>query len=278
MKYQFLKELKAKKNPILFLGSRILLKTNLSKLFLIRRNGYILRFNPTNLSSKMWIEKDYGLSEEIFFRKYLQKDDIVVDVGANIGSLSLTASKAVGKEGKVYAIEAHPTTFGYLLDNIKLNKVDNILPFNYALGSHKSEVLFSNRLADDMNCVSTDSEGVKVEVVPLDDLPIKGKISLLKVDVEGYEKFVLEGGNRVIENSELVYFEVIAKYCQRHGYQPKELVLYLKNHGFRIFIKSKAEVLSEIGEDSIPEATMLYAIRSVHDFKQKTGYKLEILS
>src|ERR671921_1936932 len=69
-----------------------------------------------------------------------KQGDIVVDIGANIGRYTLIASKRVGTNGKVVAIEAHPGNFEMLNRNIKLNRLTNVIPLNYAAYSKETKV------------------------------------------------------------------------------------------------------------------------------------------
>jgi predicted RNA methylase len=62
-----------------------------------------------------------------------KKGDIVIDVGAHMGRYTIIASKRVGENGKVVAIEAHPGNYEMLKRNIKLNKLTNIIPLNFAV-------------------------------------------------------------------------------------------------------------------------------------------------
>jgi len=58
--------------------------------------------------------------------KCLRKGDTFIDVGANIGLMSIFASKIVGSNGIVYAFEPEPETFVILRKNIEINKINNI--------------------------------------------------------------------------------------------------------------------------------------------------------
>ena len=69
----------------------------------------------------MWIEPDYWSEQDDFFYSYIQKNDKIIDVDANIGTITLTCVMKTGKEGKVYSIEPNPVIYKYLQNNIKLN-------------------------------------------------------------------------------------------------------------------------------------------------------------
>ncbi len=55
------------------------------------------------------------------------KDEIVIDMFAGIGQLSLPCAKWAHPK-KIYAIEINPIAYRYLVRNVKLNKLDNVIP------------------------------------------------------------------------------------------------------------------------------------------------------
>jgi FkbM family methyltransferase len=169
--------------------------------------------------------------------------DTVVDVGANVGAISLAASTAVGPSGRVISIEPHPRTFGYLQQNIRLNRRENIRALNCAVGATAGTLSFSDLDADDRNAV-IDRGGLQVRVETLDALldDRPEPIALLKVDVEGFEKYVFEGARRVLERTACVYFEADERNYGRYGYSTGEIITMLTQHGFHTVRTSLAGI------------------------------------
>jgi tRNA G37 N-methylase Trm5 len=66
-----------------------------------------------------------------------RKGDIVIDIGAHIGLYTIIASKRVGMQEKVVAIEADPKNFEVLNHNIHLNNLTNVIALNYAAYSEE---------------------------------------------------------------------------------------------------------------------------------------------
>ena len=72
----------------------------------------------------------YYLSSFLVYE--FSKEDALLDVGAHIGPYTLIASRCVGLNGKVVAIEADPANFDILNRNIQLNILTNVIALNYA--------------------------------------------------------------------------------------------------------------------------------------------------
>jgi hypothetical protein len=104
---------------------------------------------------------------------------------------------------------------------------------NRAVGSTSGTIRISQRRADDMNFVSAEGDGVTVEMTTLDDLAGDlGSIDLLKIDVEGFEKFVLEGAVKTLAGARNVYIELFDENFARYGYSSREILDCLKAAGF----------------------------------------------
>jgi len=209
--------------------------SGLSSLLTIDRGSYRLRFYPSAGSATLWLEQGRESSDERVFRSLLRDGDTVIDVGANIGNLSLLASTLVGPEGKVFAIEAHPRTHSYLVGNIELNRASNVIPIHAACGCETGTVNLSENRSDDQNAVAT--TGVAVPLRRLDDiigLQVNKRIALLKIDVEGYEKFVLEGASQLLARTDAVYFESWNAHFSRYQYSLQEVLALLRRFGFEV--------------------------------------------
>ena len=63
----------------------------------------------------------------------------------------------------------------------------------------------------------------------------QNRISLLKIDVEGYELFVFKGGEKTLEKTDCIYFEVVERLYQNFGYSSKDVFDFLFKKNFEIF-------------------------------------------
>lgn len=255
------------KQPARFLMSRLLWRTGLCRLLTIRRPDYRLRFYPTAYSAQMWAHPDAPNSDEDFFRRYLRAGHVVIDVGANVGTLALTASTLVGCGGHVYAIEAHPATFRYLLGNVRFNRASNVTPLNLAAGREQALVRLSEGASDDQNAVASDGShaGVQVQQKPLDDLDVREEIvDLLKIDVEGYEKHVLEGATALLRRTRCVLFESFVENYRRFGYGLGDVLDILEPAGFTVH-RFQGDAIVPVGREYASlECENLLALKDIH--------------
>jgi predicted RNA methylase len=72
----------------------------------------------------------YSESEVAMMRNFVREGDTVIDVGANIGDLTLPLARMVGDRGKVYAFESNPESFNVLCANLALNGIHCVKPIN----------------------------------------------------------------------------------------------------------------------------------------------------
>jgi FkbM family methyltransferase len=218
--------------------------------------------------------------DEEFMTSYLRRGDVVVDVGANIGALVLTAAAIVGQTGLVYGIEAHPRIFGYLKKNVELNRRNNVRLLNFAAGQNRGAVRFSDENDDDINCV-TDDSGITVQMETLDRLITNEarRIALLKIDVEGYEKFVIEGAAEVLARTDCIYFEAWEQHFVRNGYDTAAVLKILKGHGFTVHKKLGDADLLEVPVNYVAErCENLVAIRDVARYSRRMKSRASAVS
>lgn len=257
---------------------RALMKLGISHWLPIRCPGFRLRFYPTSMSLVLWVNAHRRQAsypdDEAFFQAYLRPGDAVVDVGANVGYYTLMAAARVGPGGRVDAIEAHPRTYRYLCGNVACNRLPNIRTHHRALGDHAGVVRFTDQRRDDLNRVA-DAGGVEVPLARLDDLDLgTGAIDLLKIDVEGYEKFVLAGAAATLARADCVRMECWDKHFAHFGYEFAEVHDLLSAAGLQV-LQRRGETLCGIDRTARwPECASVLAVRDVAALQQRTGWRL----
>lgn len=196
-----------------------------------------------------------------FVKSYLIEGDIFVDAGANIGLFTLPASSRVGNQGMVISYEPAPKTYERLVENIKLNNLKNIIPRNIGLSEKagRLNLQLSNNGYDAWNTFADAKddmfhEKANVEVCRLDDeLKIydQDKISLIKIDVEGWEKFLLKGSLYLLQNySPVLMIEFTEVNTFAAGYFVHEIYDLLLKYGYKWYRYR--------GNEMVPEAKRLY--------------------
>ncbi len=136
---------------------------------------------------------------------FLRENDLFVDIGANVGVYAVLASAV--KKAKSIAVEPIPEPFQNLINNLKINKIENIVEaLNLGLGDEDAELMFTKNLdCENRIAVASDkeSECIKVPVKTLDEIIKTRNPIMLKIDVEGYEEKVLKGAKQILQRDSL---------------------------------------------------------------------------
>ena len=143
-------------------------------------------------------------SEIEIFAKNLKPGKIFLDIGAQVGYLSLVASKFVGESGKVYAFEPYIENFNALKQNISQNRIFNIFPLNIALSEESGAVFLELKADTTRTAITNGVTGLKINSNTLDNLIAEENLpapDFVKIDVEGAEMKVLSGMLQTIDNS-----------------------------------------------------------------------------
>jgi FkbM family methyltransferase len=134
----------------------------------------------------------------------------LVDAGANIGCYTLKQGKAVGPDGKIYAFEPYPVSYGLLTKNIAQNHFSWVSSFPMALSSREGKLAFRASLQETSTATllypspdespesfCAQENTIAVESTTLDNfVQTHGiqHIDILKIDTEGAEADIVKGG------------------------------------------------------------------------------------
>jgi FkbM family methyltransferase len=156
--------------------------------------------------------------QEAFVRRTLRGGDWFVDVGANVGVFSILAASKCGPLGRVLAFEPNPYVRQLLIKSAAINWFhDRIRIYETALGEVEGSgvlTFFAERLGDGQIDAGAgraqpfhatgqllEQKDVQVSMQTLDGvIPVDLPIKIMKIDAEGYEPKVLQGGKRLIVN------------------------------------------------------------------------------
>ena len=173
-----------------------------------------------------------------FLLHVLRTDDLFIDVGANVGSYTILACSAIGAEG--YAFEPVPTTYNRLIENIRLNHLENrVKCLNIGVGSDNGSIVFTSDMDTTNHVLASEEQSenpIKVDVSTLDTILENESPVLMKIDVEGYEMPVLEGATETLKNKTLhsVIMELNGS-GNRYGFDEPRILELMFDHGFRTY-------------------------------------------
>jgi len=180
------------------------------------RHGRMLyNVHDTYIGRSLDLYGEFSEGEIDLFKPLIRPDDVVVEVGANIGVHTVWFAKATAGGGAVMAFEPQRLIFQALCANLALNSIVNALAFQQACGATsggfitvpiidptRSGNFGALELADGAHTV-----GDEVPLVRLDDFELP-RCRLLKIDVEGMELEVLKGAGQLIRRCKpLLYVE-----------------------------------------------------------------------
>jgi FkbM family methyltransferase len=175
--------------------------------------------------------------EMAFLLHLLRSGDLFLDIGANIGSYTILASKVCG--ARSIAFEPDPTTVAALRRNVALNGVENLVAVEQiALGAETGQIAFTVGLGTTNRIATFNDHNVRTVLIKrADDLRTSQEAVLAKLDVEGYEDQVFRGASRMLSSRSL-----LAVQSESQG---PEIEAVLHSFGFeRMFYDPFSRMLS----------------------------------
>jgi FkbM family methyltransferase len=212
------------------------------------RKGVRMRLHFGGALSRLIFRGDFEVAERTFLAAYLKPGDVFVDVGANLGLYALLAAHAVGPRGRVHAFEPYAQACDRLRMNVSLNGFQNICVYQIALSDRAG--LTSIHLAepgwDAWNSLAAgsvnESGGCETVVARTWDEfaaanELAGNVTLMKIDVEGWEVPVLRGGRGLLSqpNAPVLQVEFTDAATEGAGFSCQMLYRLLEEYGYRLY-------------------------------------------
>ncbi|MFV0561540.1 FkbM family methyltransferase [Malaciobacter mytili] len=201
------------------------------------RDGYLL-YNKNDIYIGKSIEEygEFSYHETALFEQICKEGDVVIEIGANIGAHTLSLAKLVKQKGVILAFEPQRVVFQTLCANLALNSITNVHTFQMALSNEEGyvaipEIDYSKQ--GNFGGISVDKfkVGTPVKKEKLDSFKDKiSRLKLIKIDVEGMEKEVIEGSKEIIQKFKP--FLYIENDRQENS---KELIQLVKSLGYRLY-------------------------------------------
>jgi FkbM family methyltransferase len=169
--------------------------------------------------------------------------DVVLDVGANVGQFGASL-RAQGYRGKIVSYEPIPTVYQMLaattatdlewdINNFALGAITESTTINISASSEFSSILPSTCAAMKYSDASAVMRTESIEVRKLDDVfPKPSGNALLKIDTQGYERQVLEGGRSLLPKLRGVLMELPIVHLYQGTWQFHEAIAFMADAGF----------------------------------------------
>ncbi len=208
---------------------------------------------------KRAIKKNYEKELEIIDR-YSDKSKDALDIGVYRGVYSYKLSQNFKT---VHSFEPNPLLYPYLEKNLK-KVINNIILYNLALSDTngvselklpiRSKSIFKNNIEELFKLgaatmhpenIMNNYKKVPIQMKRLDEIKINNNIGFIKIDVEGHEKNVIEGGLDTIKKNKPV---LLVEIEEKHTKKPiEETINFIKSLNYNAFIY-KEKTLIEFNE------------------------------
>lgn len=257
-----------------FLSS--LLKVKAEPQVVLLKSGELIVIPPDDYVGRaVYYFGDLDPKVSLVCRKILRPGDTAIDIGANIGLVSVGMAGAVGRSGVVHAFEPQPNLASLIVRSAKLNHFDHLTVHNLALGADEGvmQLFVPDSNAGSASLVRRHGDGKTINVPVKESGPFfeqlgLGPIRLIKIDVEGFENSVFLGASAYLRSNpaDAILFEA-NDYTVSFANQPTTKTLAALGYMFfaikRSFMRLK---LLRIDMENI-EARYGNDILAVHDGK-----------
>jgi FkbM family methyltransferase len=187
-----------------------------------------------------------------FFSKIpTDKNLIILDIGAHWGLYSLYAKFL--PLCTFYSYEPYPFSFNLLNENIKCNNITNVKTFNMAIAEKETDTILnvceSNKGLNTLGSNPirfNDIEKINVKTNTIDNLFFDKGVDFIKIDTEGYEYFILQGGmNTIKKYKPVIQLEWNPQNMQQAGVNEDMLYTLISQLNYKQTYKNNEEMIIE---------------------------------
>jgi len=195
--------------------------------------------------STYFLGRYYELEMQLLVLGFLMPGDRFIDVGANLGMISLAAARSVGEAGVVDAFEPNPRCASRIRLLLERNRIGHVRLHEVGVGDRETELSLSVPRFDagEASFLHFDPSEISPDQLEFMTVPVRVADSILeadprppimiKMDVEGFECFALKGLSRTIERHRpVVVTEVEACHLARAGLTPADLRRVMEDFGY----------------------------------------------
>jgi FkbM family methyltransferase len=208
----------------------------------------------------------------------LSKDSkLILDVGANVGYYTIELSRLLASDGKLLSFEPVDDSYLELQKNIEINHIKNaVQTFQLGLSDSESEIDIFLPQTSGSSAASLrnlhpeeDYKIQRIKTTTLDQVfgaMEGGHCDLIKIDVEGGELQVIQGGIETIKKFKpIIFAELLRKWSAAFSYSPNDVLEILQNLGYTCWGVSEVLREIEVFDESDTETNFLF----VHERETK---------
>jgi FkbM family methyltransferase len=213
-------------------------KENKKDLIIKKVNDYemIINKNGKGIHRDLFLK---GTRESVsvdIVKELLKEGEIVLEAGANIGYYAILESIIIGKKGIVYAVEPIKENFELLKKNISHNNLKNVKAFNIGFSDKQGELKINVSSEGNLNSPREIGNILRIENVKCETLDRffknKKNPTFMRMDIEGYEDIVFNGGDKTLDNLNKIFVELHFPLIGKE--RMTNLLNKLKEKGFEI--------------------------------------------
>lgn len=216
-------------------------------------HGFKIKLDLSDHIQRMVYMGCYERCETDVFKRYLKPGMTVVDVGANIGYFTLLASRIVGRNGRVIAIEPSQYVAEQLEGTIFENNIDNVVVVRSGLGRYSGIIHLPNPSPGNHtpSMLDLETSGSIVTLRTMDEIFDTlhiNKIDFIKIDVEGYEPEVFAGATKCLSLGRIhaILFELNRYWLSRANLTPQLVYDSIIKYGFEDRTETAFESIAEL--------------------------------
>jgi len=265
-------------NLIRFLTTRYYIK-GIYRILWLLRNGIARNMQQFRVTSriKLYLNRNhyyqwmiactgyYAFGVRKIIETYLEPGDLFVDVGCNIGYISLLAGSIVGDHGTVLSFDPDPRAVRGMRENVKLNNMNNIVFIGKACSDSTGNAIFNIASLCGWSTAVNDTPGLEIEkTIHIEKTTLDNEINkisinkppkLIKIDVEGYEPYVLGGATTIIEKQETAFIiEINNRRLQGNGHSIDDVLnKFNPFHYYAYWIEEKRSLVNSLNDIRLKE-------------------------
>ena len=218
------------------------------------------RIDFTNWENPLVESKEINRETVAFFLQFLAEGDCAIDIGANIGHMTVQMALATGKTGLTLGFDPNPFVYAILAKNARLNPGrTTIKAHNLAISDEDNEFFYNSSEASFNNggisltsdnkhgkyALKTKVKGVNLEKFLAREYPaFITKLKLIKIDTEGYDKEIIKSISTLLARHQpTVITECFGRNTNEEKFEQFHL---LKNLGYSLFYISDFTIDAEV--------------------------------